>query len=124
YRRIFVSLGALAALVSTAWMFGWFGGSPEAAPILTGNGLQEGYADGWFSGEYALLSPDHNFYWLWPVIVVGLVTHAAFQWTSTQRTTPRQRRSGWLVGAAQFLMLVVTAALHAGMLTWVLVASV
>ena len=124
YRRVFVSLGALAALVSSAWMFGWLGTDPETAAMLSGNGLQETHADGWFSGEYALLSPDHNFYWLWPVIVVGLLTHAAFQWTGTQRSTPRQRRSGWLVGTAEFLMLAVTAALHAGMLTWVLVASV
>ncbi|MGO1192365.1 MAG: hypothetical protein ACTMHH_00695 [Nesterenkonia sp.] len=123
YRRIFVSIGALAALISTAWLFGWLSGGPEAVAILSGNGLQEAYADGWFSGEHALLSPDHNYYWLWPVIVVGLVAHAAFQWTDSQRSTPRQRRSGWLVGSASMLMLGVTAALHAGMLTWVLMIS-
>ncbi|GAA4839233.1 hypothetical protein GCM10023354_19680 [Garicola koreensis] len=123
YRRIFVSIGALAAVISTAWLFGWLGADPEAVAILSGNGLHETYAEGWFSGEYALLSPDHNYYWLWPIIVVGLVAHAAFQWTGTQNSTPRQRRSGWLVGSASLLMLGVTAALYAGMLTWVLVTS-
>ncbi|GAA1825954.1 hypothetical protein [Nesterenkonia flava] len=119
YRRIFVSVGAAAALASLLWMLGLFGTSPA---VLTGNGLEE-HSDGWFSGEYALLSPDHNMYWLWPVLVVGLVAHAVFQWMPTQQSTPRQQRSGWLVGASSLLMLVVTAAVHFGLFTLNLLAS-
>lgn len=113
YRRIFVSAGAAAAVASLMWMFGWFGTTPA---VLSGNGLRE-HAEGWFSGELALLSPDHNMYWLWPILVIGLVTHAVFQWQSSQRSTPRQRRSGWLVGTASGLMLVITAAMHFGLFT-------
>lgn len=113
YRRIFVSAGAAAAVASLMWMFGWFGTTPA---VLSGNGLRE-HAEGWFSGELALLSPDHNMYWLWPILVIGLSTHAVFQWQSSQRSTPRQRRSGWLVGTASGLMLVITAAMHFGLFT-------
>ena len=113
YRRIFVSAGAAAAVASLMWMFGWFGTTPA---VLSGNGLRE-HAEGWFSGERALLSPDHNMYWLWPILVIGLGTHAVFQWQSSQRSTPRQRRSGWLVGTASGLMLVITAAMHFGLFT-------
>ena len=116
-RRMFVSLGALAAAVSTVWMFGWFSPGPENPAILTQNGLQEAYADGWFSGELALLSPDHNWYWIWPLITLVLVVHAIYQWTASQRSTPRQQRTGWLVGTATCLMLVLTAALHGGLFT-------
>lgn len=122
-RRIFVTVAALAAVVSAAWMFGWIGEADEPA-VLSGNGLAEHYSSGWFSGELALLSPDHNFYWLWPPIVVGLVIHAGFQWNLTQEATPRQRRSGWLIGTASLLTLVATACLHFGWFTLMVVVSV
>ncbi|WP_022871932.1 DMT family transporter [Nesterenkonia alba] len=120
-RRIFVTLGAAAAVASVMWMLGWFG---TESSILPGNGLNEQYSGGWFSGEYALLTPDHNVYWLWPVLALGLVAHAVFQWQPSQESTPRQRRSGWLVGSAALGMLVVTAGLYAGWITIVALASV
>ncbi|WP_300342707.1 hypothetical protein [Nesterenkonia sp.] len=124
YRRIYVTIGAAAAVICTLWMFGLFGGgADERPPILGGGGLQEAYSSGWFSGEQALLSPDYNYYWLWPVIALGLLVHAGFQWTATQESTPRQRRSGWLVGTAALLMLPVTAGLHHGLFTLTLLAS-
>ncbi|MCH8562670.1 hypothetical protein LTI14_05475 [Nesterenkonia sp. YGD6] len=119
YRQIFVTLGALAALVSLIWMFGIFPGSPA---ILGGNGLDE-LAGGWYSGGQALLSPNANFYWLWPIIVLGLLAHAVHQWTTTQISTPRQRRSGWQVGSASLFMLIWTASIHHGMLTLAALAS-
>lgn len=119
YRQIFVTVGALSALVSLIWMFGLF---TDAPAILGGNGLEE-LADGWYSGNQALLSPAANFYWLWPIIVLGMLAHAVHQWTTGQTSTPRQRRSGWQVGAASLLMLVWTAAVHAGMLTLSVLAS-
>lgn len=121
YRRIAVSVGAFAATVSVMWMFGWFGTDPA---ILSGNGLREAHAGGWFSGEHALLSPDHNYYWLWPVITAGLIVHACYQWTSTQESALRQRRSGWLVGSAAALMLIVTVGLRYGLFSLVMLASV
>lgn len=124
YRRIFVSIGALGALLSTVWMFGWFGGGEDAPAVLSGNGLSEAYSQGWYSGEYALLSPDHNVYWLWPLIAVGLIVHAAFQWHPTQESTPRQRRSGWLVGSASLLTLAATASLHYGLITLMALVSI
>ncbi|GAA1144675.1 hypothetical protein [Nesterenkonia lutea] len=119
YRQVFVSLGALAALVSLIWMFGAFTAAPA---ILGGNGLDQ-LVEGWYSGDLALLSPDANFYWLWPFIVIGLIAHAVYQWTTTQTATPRQRLSGWQVGSASLLMLVWTAAVHHGMLTIAVLAS-
>lgn len=122
-RRIWVSVAAAAAVVSAMWMMGWlFVASGEPA-ILAGSGLKEHYAQGWFSGEHALLSPDYAVYWLWPVIALGLTGHAGFQWTSTQISTPRQRRSGWLVGGAAFLMVPITAALYHGLFTVMLLCS-
>lgn len=123
YRRIFVSLGAVASLIATAWMFGWFGADDTPA-MLGGNGLAEAYADGWYSGEHALLSPDHNVFWLWPVISVGLMVHAVFQWGITQESTPRQRRSGWLISSASLLTLGATASLHYGLVTLMALASI
>lgn len=123
-RRVFVSVGALAAVISTLWMFGWFSPSEENPAILTQNGLQEAYADGWFSGELALLSPDHNWYWIWPLIALTLVAHSLYQWRPSQRSTPRQQRSGWWVGTASLLMLVLTAALHTGIFTLALLSAV
>lgn len=123
-RRIYVSLGAVAAVISTTWMFGWIGVSEGSPAILSGNGMDEHYSGGWFSGEHALLSPDHNFYWLWPVISIGLVLHACFQWALTQEATPRQRRSGWLVGTASILFLGATASLHFGWFTPMVLISV
>lgn len=122
-RRIFVTAGALASAVSVAWMFGWFSSSEESPAILTQGGLQEAYADGWFSGEQALLSPDHNWYWIWPLVAIGLVIHALYQWRPSQQSTPRQQRTGWFVGAASSLMLVVTAALYAGNFTLTALSS-
>lgn len=119
YRQIFVTVGALAALASLVWMFGIFPASPA---ILGGTGLDE-LAGGWYSGEQALLSPHANFYWLWPIIVLGLLAHAVHQWTTTQISTPRQRRSGWQVGSASLLMLVWTFGVHQGMLTLSVLAS-
>jgi hypothetical protein len=122
-RRIFVSLGALTAVLSTLWMFGWLNSSEENPSILGQGGLDESLAGGWFSGEQALLSPDFNWYWIWPVITVGLIIHACYQWTPAQHSTPRQQRSGWLVGTAALLMLGVTASLYAGMFTLTLLSS-
>ncbi len=119
YRQVFVSIGALAALISLGWMFGMFTSAPA---ILGGNGLDE-LAEGWYSGNRALLSPEANFYWLWPFIVIGLLAHAVFQWTTTQTATPRQRRSGWQVGSASVLMLIWTASIHTGMLTLAVLAA-
>ncbi|MBE1515554.1 DMT family transporter [Nesterenkonia halotolerans] len=119
YRQVFVSIGALAALVSLGWMFGMFTSAPA---ILGGNGLDE-LAEGWYSGNRALLSPEANFYWLWPFIVIGLLAHAVYQWTTTQTATPRQRRSGWQVGSASVLMLIWTASIHTGMLTLAVLAA-
>lgn len=116
-RRIFVTAGALAAVLSALWMFGWFSSSEESPAILTQSGLQETYAEGWFSGEQALLSPDHHWYWLWPLVALGLVIHALYQWRPSQQSTPRQQRTGWFVGASSGLMLVLTAALYAGNFT-------
>ncbi|RJN31944.1 hypothetical protein [Nesterenkonia natronophila] len=123
-RRIFVSLGALTAVLSTLWMFGWLGYNEEDPAILGQGGLEESLAGGWFSGEHALLSPDYNWYWIWPVITVGLIIHACYQWTPAQHSTPRQQRSGWLVGIAAFLMLGVTTSLYAGLFTLTLLSSV
>ena len=119
YRQIFVSLGALAAVISMVWMFGAFTSGPA---ILGGNGLDT-HSEGWYSGEFALLSPHANFYWLWPFIVLGLVAHAIYQWTTTQTATPRQRRSGWQVGSASLFMLIWTAAVHHSMLTLAALAA-
>ncbi|WP_120004076.1 hypothetical protein [Nesterenkonia muleiensis] len=122
-RRVFVSLGALASVLSTIWMLGWFGSREENPAIPSQNGLQEVHAEGWFSGEHALLSPDHNWYWIWPLITLTLVAHAIYQWTGSQHSTPRQQRSGWLVGTASCLMLVMTTALHAGIFTLALLSA-
>ncbi|WP_166429944.1 hypothetical protein [Nesterenkonia sphaerica] len=122
-RRIFVSLGAVAAVLSTMWMFGWFGSSEENPAILGQRGLQEAQAGGWYSGEQALLSPDYNWYWLWPAITIGLIIHACYQWRPAQHSTPRQQRSGWLIGTAAMLMWVVTASLYAGLFTLNLLSS-
>lgn len=103
------------------WMSGAFGTGPS---ILGGGGLQDELSDGWFSGDLALLSPDHLYYWIWPITAAGLVAHAVFQWGNTQASTPRQRRSGWLVGTASLLMLPATAGLHQGWVSLTLVSSV
>ncbi|GAA1173622.1 hypothetical protein GCM10009674_07420 [Nesterenkonia xinjiangensis] len=117
-RQIFVTIGALAAVTSALWMLGLFTGPA----IIGGNGL-ESLVDGWYSGNRALLTPDAGHYWLWPVIALCLVGHAVYQWTTTQISTPRQRRSGWLVGLASILMLMWTAAVHAGMMTAAVLAA-
>lgn len=122
-RRIFVSAGALAAAVSALWMFGWFSSGEGSPAILTQGGLQEAYADGWFSGEQALLSPDHHWYWIWPLVALGVVIHALYQWRPSQQSTSRQQRTGWFVGAASGLMLVLTAALYAGNFTLTLLSA-
>ncbi|EXF26312.1 hypothetical protein BG28_01675 [Nesterenkonia sp. AN1] len=119
YRQLFVTTGALAALASLVWMFGLFPASPA---ILGGNALDE-LTGGWYSGGQALLSPNANFYWLWPIIVLGLLAHAVHQWTTTQISTPRQRRSGWRVGSASLFMLLWTFAVHQDMLTLAALAS-
>ncbi|GAB3187101.1 MFS transporter [Nesterenkonia suensis] len=117
-RQIFVSISAMAAVASAAWMLGAFTGPT----ILGGNGLDH-LVDGWYAGGRALLTPDAGHYWLWPFIVLGLLGHAVHQWTTTQISTPRQRRSGWLVGLASVLMLVWTAAVHAGLLSVAVLAA-
>ncbi|NDK31213.1 hypothetical protein [Nesterenkonia haasae] len=122
-RRVFVSLGALAAVISTLWMFGWFSSGEEDPAILGQRGLYEAHSEGWFSGEHALLSPDYNWYWLWPLITVGLIIHACYQWRASQHSTPRQQHSGWFVGTASILMLVVTASLYTGIFTLTLLSS-
>ena len=118
-RQIYVSIGALAAVASALWMSGLLSGS-VVTPFSSGLGS---HMDGLFSGERALLSPDANFYWLWPLIAVGLVLHAVFQWTTTQISTPRQRRSGWQVGTAALLMLGWAAAVQAEQLTLATLAA-
>ncbi|WP_258933585.1 hypothetical protein [Nesterenkonia pannonica] len=98
YRRIAVSLGALSAIFSTLWMFGVF--TPASSGILGGQLRQT-----WLDGDFALLSPERSWYWIWPVITVGLIAHAIFQWQASQESTPRQRHSGWLVAYAGVLMV-------------------
>lgn len=117
-RQIYVSLGAVAAVVSALWMLGIFNG-----PAILGGDALQNLVEGWYSGERALLTPDANHYWLWPLICFGLLGHAVHQWTTSQISTPRQRRSGWLVGTASFSMLAWTAAVHAGLLTIALLAA-
>ena len=118
-RQIYVSIGALAAVASALWVGGLFSGS-VVTPFAGGLGS---HMEGLFSGERALLSPDANFYWLWPLIALGLILHAVFQWTTTQISTPRQRRSGWLVGTASLLMLGWTAAVQTGQLSLATLAA-
>lgn len=117
-RRLVVTLGAGAAVLSVLWMSGW----QSDVRILAVGGL-DGLVDGWYSGRRALLTPNAVHYWLWPLIVVGLVLHALHQWAPSQRSTPRQRRSGWLVACASWLMLGWTAAVHAGLLWLAVLAS-
>ncbi|GFZ81313.1 hypothetical protein [Nesterenkonia alkaliphila] len=122
-RRITVSLGAVCAVLASFWMLGWFGTSEERPAILRQNGLRETLAEGMFSGDHALLSPDHTWYWLWPLITIGLVIHALYQWRPSQHSTPRQQRSGWLVATAAVFMLVMTYALYSGAFTLALLSS-
>ncbi|WP_170228567.1 hypothetical protein [Nesterenkonia populi] len=113
YRRIAVSVGAFSAVFSALWMFGLF--TPGSSGIL-GSQLRET----WYDGDLALLSPDESWYWIWPVITVGLVAHAIFQWKPSQESTPRQRRSGWLVAGTGLLMTPLTLSLH---YQWITVAA-
>ncbi|WP_010524314.1 hypothetical protein [Nesterenkonia sp. F] len=117
-RRFVVTLGAGAAVLSVLWMAGW----QADTRILAVGGL-DGLVDGWYTGRRSLLTPNAVHYWLWPLIVVGLVLHALHQWAPSQRSTRRQRRSGWLVAAASWLMLGWTAAVHADMLWLAVLAS-
>ncbi|WP_146341256.1 hypothetical protein [Nesterenkonia sp. NBAIMH1] len=110
YRRIAVSLGALSAIFSTLWMFGVF--TPASSGILGGQLRQT-----WLDGDFALLSPERSWYWIWPVITVGLIAHAIFQWQASQESTPRQRHSGWLVAGAGVLMVPLTLSIHYQWLT-------
>ncbi|GGE71503.1 hypothetical protein [Nesterenkonia cremea] len=118
HRQIFVSIGAVASFITMLWMFGAFG----QQAILGGGALDE-LLEGWYSGEQALLSPDANFFWLWPVVVSAIIAHTVFQWQSTQKSTPRQQRSGWRIGLASLLMLVWTAAVYAELLTVAVLAA-
>lgn len=117
-RRVVVTLGAGAAVLSVLWMAGW----QADTRILAVGGL-DGLVDGWYTGRRSLLTPDAVHYWLWPLIVVGLVLHALHQWAPSQRSARRQRRSGWLVAASSWLMLGWTAAVHADMLWLAVLAS-
>ncbi|GAB3181007.1 hypothetical protein GCM10027060_11200 [Nesterenkonia halophila] len=117
-RRVVVTLGAGAAVLSVLWMAGW----QADTRILAVGGL-DGFVDGWYTGRRSLLTPDAVHYWLWPLIVVGLVLHALHQWAPSQRSARRQRRSGWLVAASSWLMLGWTAAVHADMLWLAVLAS-
>lgn len=118
HRQVFVTLGAVAAFASLLWMFGLFG-----SPAILGGGALDEVLDGWFSGENALLSPDSNFFWLWPVVVSAIIAHTVFQWQESQKSTPRQQRSGWRIGLASLLMLGWTAAVHAELLTLAVLAA-
>ena len=117
-RQIHVSLGAVAAVVASLWMLGVIGG-----PAILGDDALGTLVEGWYSGERALLTPAAHVYWLWPLISLGLLGHAVHQWTTRQISTPRQRRSGWLVGTASILVLIWTAAVHAGLLTLAVLAA-
>lgn len=118
HRQIFVTVGAVAAFASMLWMFGAFGNRA----ILGGGALNE-VLGGWYSGDNALLSPDANFFWLWPVVVSAIIAHTVFQWKDSQKSTPRQQRSGWRIGLASLLMLGWTAAVYAEMVTLAALAA-
>ncbi len=118
HRQIFVTVGAAASFVSLLWMFGAFG-----TPAILGGGALEQVLEGWYSGENALLSPDANFFWLWPVVVSAIIAHTVFQWQASQKSTPRQQRSGWRIGLASLLMLGWTAAVYAELLTLAVLAA-
>lgn len=118
HRQIFVTVGAVAAFASMLWMFGAFGNRA----ILGGGALNE-VLGGWYSGDNALLSPDANFFWLWPVVVAAIIAHTIFQWKDSQKSTPRQQRSGWRIGLAALLMLGWTTAVYAEMVTLAAMAA-
>ena len=118
HRQIFVSIGAVASFAAMLWMFGAFG----QQAILGGGALDE-LLEGWYSGEEALLAPEANFFWLWPVVVSAIIAHTVFQWHSSQKATPRQQRSGWRIGLASLLMLAWTAAVYLDLLTVAVLAA-
>lgn len=112
-RQIVVSVAALAAVISAGWMLGI---GVESPTLLSQGGATE-LANGWFSGEHALLSPGAQFYWLWPVIAVTIVLYAIHQWSATQHSAFRQRRAGWALAGASGLMLLLTASIQHGWLS-------
>ncbi|WP_261623947.1 hypothetical protein [Nesterenkonia marinintestina] len=107
-RQAVVSLGFVGAVTSVLMM--WDAG------MFVG-GAFDTIVDGWYSGQQALLTPSHWFYWFWPVVVVTLIGHTVHQWSTSQISTPRQRRTGWLVALSSLMMLVWVLAVRADNLT-------
>lgn len=117
-RQLFVTIGAAASFAALLWMFGAFGHQ-----AVLGGGALDVLVDGWYSGEQALLAPEANFFWLWPVAVSAIIAHTIFQWQGSQKSTPRQQRSGWRIGLASLLMLAWTAAVYLDLLTVAVLAA-
>lgn len=111
YRRIAVSVGAFSAFFSAVWMTGIFTSAGIFGSQLRGT---------WYDGDLALLTPERWWYWIWLPLTAGLIAHAIFQWKPSQESTPRQRRSGWLVAGASFLTAPLTLSLH---YQWTVVAA-
>ena len=118
HRQIFVTIGAVASFAAMLWMFGAFGHQ-----AILGGGALDVLVEGWYSGEQALLAPEANFFWLWPVVVSAIIAHTVFQWQSSQKSTPRQQRSGWRIGLASLLSLAWTAAVYLDLLTVAVLAA-
>lgn len=113
-RQAVVTLGVVAAAASVLVMWD--------SAMFIGDGFTD-LVDGWYSGQQALLTPSHWFYWFWPLVVVTLLGHAVHQWSTSQISTPRQRRTGWLVALASILMLVWVLAIRADNLTLAALAA-
>lgn len=113
-RQAVVTLGVVAAAASVLVMWD--------SAMFIGDGFTD-LVDGWYSGQQALLTPSHWFYWFWPLVVVTLLGHAVHQWSTSQISTPRQRRTGWLVALASILMLVWVLAVRADNLTLAALAA-
>ncbi|WP_346027975.1 hypothetical protein [Arthrobacter parietis] len=99
-RRNLVTLTVIGALVGTASVAGFFGGTE----IWTSELLRP---------DLTLVSPSLNSLYIWALIGLGLIAYTVHQWLPGQADSPRHRRLGWVVIAALLLNLALALTIQA-----------
>lgn len=101
-RQMFVTLSALVFVAATFWTSGLLDRVPGMAAFDSGSYLSQ--PSGRYRAAASVVSPLFLHALTWPVLWLLVLAYAAHQWTRRQGYALRQRRTGWLVGAALLLM--------------------
>ncbi|NIH71992.1 hypothetical protein [Auritidibacter ignavus] len=101
-RRVIVTIAWVLFVIGGLVGLGWIGGTEPLSQVN----------DGAYHSSATLLSMANWHVAIWPVLWIATGLYTVHQWTPSQRSASRQRRTGWLMANAMFALALWFALVH------------